>query len=708
MLTPLQELQQGASIVNYASVLPGTGKTRWAISKLASRVESKIGITFYVAPTEALLREVHRELSKLLSPARMNKYVKLILSTNGDRTANQIRSALNGSDDAYGFAVSKLEAGAVLLITHETFTSRLPHGYDEQGKPRFELRPQISVIFDEARKCNVTKQRFRIPFHIGNVLRTKFLPFESVNGSYTRLRTASRLDTNEFDTLFGDNKQLRKLRQDLLNLLEIANDDATQLFGKLDVEEDESGNMSMVLQVLLVPYQIFYGWKDCILLSAFFENSQMYHLLKSRDVSNKHEDETKVEFKRRIAKIVQTTGAHVILRNVTDRIVDPKRVAAVKQRYLDTSITYISSHTSFAQNHLKTGVMVDSTAVNPRKDFNLPDFYAEYRKLALERRTQIGGKLLPFRLASKYVEKGFPNAREIDHQIWEHLKTLPGLVADNTPLQWYARAAIFMSRKWYKQHGQEPKAIPITVNVGDAGRSNRQQRYWTREIEPMFFGKCLEVPMQSHGLNKFKGHDTIAFLATLNASPEVKELFAQLCPGYSADLDHTLDQCIQSLTRCSVRDTKAKTKPLLIVTDKSLATQVKYQLCGLPKLIKPKHFGIPEKDPIYLLIDEDSKARQRKRRERPSVMAKDQAYRSRADVKAREHARDAFYREHSKVYAKYKSQYVQVSKAKKKAPTKVAAMTIELEKLKAQWRVERPDLEAKFKAIYKSQGEQNG
>lgn len=665
----LKELQAAASTVYYASVLPGTGKTRWAIDKIVQRLRTFADVTFYVAPTVRLLEEVYKELESRLKASELSRYVHLVISeSDSEKTPIKVRGIVHGDPDKYGAARKPCPPGTIILLTHETFI-RLPHGYDTDGNPRFPLRQKVTVIFDEARKCSIKKESFRMPLHIANELSTKYLEFEGT-GKYRKLKLRSKFDTGAFDALFAGKKELRKLREKLLALLHTVDDSSMHLFGALDLEEDQQDDslLWMVLQTVLVPYQIFYGWAHVVLLSAFFEDSQMYHLLRTRDVSDRGREETKSNFRKRIAQAVgDGDGAYIMLADITNRVVDAQRLAIVKQRYADTTITYISPNISFAQKHLQRGVMVDSDLMTPTCKFDLSAFYKEYKTLALDRRTDVGGKLLPFRVAVKHLGKRLDEPTMHDYAIRAHLKKLPGLVTKYTPLQWYVKSAVFISRAWYKMNRKKPLPVPVTVNVGAEGGRNRSMRYWVREVLKVVNEgvDCIEMPMQSHGLNQFKHHDTIAFLATLNPHPEVKELFAQICPEYNADLDHTLDQCIQSATRCSLRDTKSKSKPLLIVTDKHLALRVQAQLRGLPKIIPPQKFGLPLKDPTYVLVDEDNAERQRRRRTKLSVQTKERAKRSAPEAKAKLAAWNAYLianSAHARAYRKLQARVSQLRK----------------------------------------------
>jgi len=669
----LTELQAAASTVYYASVLPGTGKTRWAIDKIIQRIRAGAGITFYVAPTVRLLEEVHKELESRLKPAELAQSVHLVISeSDSEKTPLKVRGIVHGDPDKYGAARKPCEPGTVILLTHETFI-RLPHGYDADGTPRFPLRKKVTVIFDEARKCSIKKESFRMPLHIANELSTKYLEFEGT-GKYRKLKLRARFDTGGFDALFNGKKELRKLREKLLTLLHTVDDASMHLFGALDLEEDQQDDslLWMVLQTVLVPYQIFYGWEHVVLLSAFFEDSQMYHLLRTRDVSDRGPEENKTNFRKRIAQAVgEGDGAYIMLEDITDRVVDSERLAVVKQRYADTTITYVSPNVSFAQKHLQRGVMVDAEIMSPLSKFDLNGYYKQYKQLALERREAVGGKLLPFRVAVKSLRKAMAEPTVHDHAIRQHLKRLPGLVSKYTPLQWYVKSAVFISDAWYKLHRKKPLPIPVAVNVGAEGGRNRSMRYWVREVIKVVNegADCIELPMHAHGLNQYKKHDTIAFMATLNPHPEVKELFAQICPGYDADLDHTLDQCIQSATRCSLRDTRSRSKPLLIVTDKHLAVRVQMQLRGLPKIIAPQKFGLPLKDPTYVLVDEDNAERQRRRRAKLSVQTKERAKRNAPAAKAKTAAWNAYLIANSEHARAYRKAQARVSQLRKKNPS---------------------------------------
>lgn len=671
MTSTIQNLIDNASVIHYASTLPSTGKTHWAIEQLVQKVKRKIGITFYVAPTRILLEEVEAKILRKLRAASQQERVHLVLSGYGDggeSVKRRLELLVAGGKNIYHQRVAPAENGTLILCTHEAFIN-LDHGCkrDEEGQQigySFRRRAQVSVYFDEARKCSLDNQKFHIPIHITQALFAKYLRFAdtatAIVPKYRRLMLRNaKLDTTKFDELFNSSKGLRGLRDKIRNLLHTLDDDCVHLYASIDTEVDpgaeiddnDSRGTYTVLQTILVPYHIFSGWKNVVLLSAFFEDSQMYHLLKTMDVSPKQEGETKKAYGRRITDVLtQDRGAStIILKDITPRVMSSEREKQVLARYKKTCITYLSPNISFGQRHLSNGVMIDSSVL---RRFDLKEFFTKLRDLTDELQRVRGGARLPFKQVIRAIAKGRYSEEEVS--LVEHVQTLPGLVTRYTPLQWYCVQAIKMSKQWLKEQKISSQPLPITVNVGTKGKAGAES-YWKREVVRVVKDgqNVIQMPFASHGLNSYSHLDIIAFLATLNPSPEVVKLFEQLCPDYNAALDHTLDQCVQSAARCSIRDVDSNTKPLIIVTDKFLAEKVKNQLRGLPTIIPPSYFDVPSKDPIFQVVDATAPQRAKKFMSNPvnAARIKEQRKQKRQDPK--NIAWQTYLLEHSRAASRY-------------------------------------------------------
>ncbi|MBX9806450.1 MAG: hypothetical protein K2X95_01495, partial [Flavobacteriaceae bacterium] len=102
----LKELEDyiGTTQVDYASVLPGAGKTLWAIKKMRKVLEEKSEVIIYVAPTSNLLWEVKRALVKTLDKD-LHDAITLVLTETSNSVAREIQLSLEGSNgrvDRYG------------------------------------------------------------------------------------------------------------------------------------------------------------------------------------------------------------------------------------------------------------------------------------------------------------------------------------------------------------------------------------------------------------------------------------------------------------------------------------------------------------------------------------------------------------------------------------------------------------------------------
>ena len=71
-------------------------------------------------------------------------------------------------------------------------------------------------------------------------------------------------------------------------------------------------------------------------------------------------------------------------------------------------------------------------------------------------------------------------------------------------------------------------------------------------------------------------------------------------------------------------------------------------------------------------------------------------------MKARNLARDAYYKEHSELYRKYKSLSTLVARARRQGQERVPKLEAEFAAVKAQWKVERAALDTQFQAFYKT------
>lgn len=697
------------TVIHYASVLPGTGKTEWALALMVKRLTARTHITIYAAPTLALLEEVYEKLCGLAGPD-LSPRIRFVSATNEseDKVSVQIRHILNGGAAEIGTYVA-CRPGTVILCTHAAFLS-LDHTFDSKGLPMLPRRSEVSVIFDEVHKCAASLVKFNLKataaqgFFKNNIqyLETaEVVPQTNFPADSNFYKVAiQKLDTSKASILMASSKEDRSSKDALSKFVQRYASSSNELY----ISAQTNGKKAnIILHVLNVPFTLFYGWQQVVLLSAFLETSQMFHLLKEKHWGAGND--------------------YVQLINISHKVVDAVRVRQVEKRYRAATITYLSPDTSLSMNHLKHAIMIDSYGSKHSFDY---DAFNDAYKASMPVRKFISPQLMVARVLpdlerakrqkAKGVAPGFtPNELTLIRA--KLLLTLPGL-SRLTPLQWYAKQAEALSAAWYTQLNKKPRPLPITCNKGGVAGAPE----FVKQLKELLPSKSwVPMPFKSHGLNTFIEDDTIAFLATLNPKPETKRLLEQLCPNYNSSLDNTLDQCVQSVSRCSIRNVYSKSRPLIIVSDQVLALKLHEHLRGLPTILHPSKIlpDIKLRSPYMVRVDSTGAKRTKQylasekgKAQRVAIQQKtkdryktDEAYRAQHLKNVQEYkkrpevvALAAYIAEHSKLARQTESLRIQLNRLRKKGDPRFEAETARYADLKAKFNAEKAELKAKFAA----------
>lgn len=107
---------------------------------------------------------------------------------------------------------------------------------------------------------------------------------------------------------------------------------------------------------------------------------------------------------------------------------------------------------------------------------------------------------------------------------------------------------------------------------------------------------AVNISGDIRGLDCYKSTDVACFLSSNRLHPLLRRWFIQFCPSYDAELDTLVGTAIQTLLRCSVRDSSSNSKPLLIVATKEMAERI-VETIGLylniskENILDPEYFG---------------------------------------------------------------------------------------------------------------------
>ena len=550
--------------IHFADVLPGTGKTHWALKKILTCITEKKGVVVYAAPTMRLLDEmrigIRKALGSKMSDDKASRHIVTINSQDfqlsGVGVGNFLQGVLDGSQLRDSSVVQKIPNGSVVLCSHEAVLSM----------PRLTARkPFTDLIFDEARKCTLADVSVTLPeqfvdevlaeftsvVHIADSLFAKVIPFDPEFISSRSFTAQAEKVPRKYKTALDKfTHTLGRATRDNNDLYIKRRPKAVTLNYNVD---------TLTLQLISVPHVALSGWQSTTLLSAFFKCSQLYHILTMRTLKQKY------------------ARPSLELVDISDEVINPARHNLMRQRYEALSVTYITTG-RFNMALLRGGVLVDPT--KPKQTEKLAAAHEQFNEA--NKKGGFKGRTLR-KLVFQAVRTDEKDAQEAlaGCTFVEHIKL--------TPLTYMAKVAYKLHVKWLRRSTKEETLPPLLVSTNVGTKINNLPQFWVREIVPYFKTDQLELlPFKCQGLNAYKKHDTLAFLATVNARPVVVELFKALCPNYDANLDHTVEQAVQTSMRISVRDTKSTSRPLVIVPTKTLAEQMVSHLKDLPTLVDPQ------------------------------------------------------------------------------------------------------------------------
>ena len=443
--------------------------------------------------------------------------------------------------------------GNVLFITQLAFwTANHSEFSNTQSISSFANKHLCNVYIDEARSCQMSSTCLKL----SNVAKEYLSTLVSFNSSSYTAINSSVLLTNEVKVKLLDLFSLREAMS-FISFLEQQSFAFIKLTGS-----------SLTIVVIQVPYDALIHWRRITLMSAFFEESQLYAVIKCM-----HN--------------IQKLGYKINLVNVTDKIISKERQKALFNRFSSATISYVFDTSCNASKHLyNKGIVFKCNEQQLEKEYSLINAIYSYVQKS---------KKLPSLAA--YLNN-------FNHQ----KNNIPTLVKDSSKaLQNPIIATLCKESKAFSISSPIQAAVELSVDYAKRWLSTNNlassdqlcnNRFLQKQIL-ISYNKTLNYPPISsdtlisnslqcqytklygdvRGLNKYSDFSIISVLSAFNLETSILSWFSQYCVDtknnkvfkYNAYLDFTLGQYIQTMLRCSLRDTSSRDKVLILVSTKKLA-----------------------------------------------------------------------------------------------------------------------------------------
>jgi len=530
-------------------MLPGEGKTTWAISEMVNRMVAKEVITLYVAPSINLLNQVHADLlsaadGKVKNPKKLIRQIESTSSLkhrSGVSIPEQLRLSLEGGTP-YGKEdkepIAKVSLGSIILITHEAFLKR----------PKID-KTNVCVIFDEARKFVTKPEEIKLKNLEEQTWFAKILDEGSQklltpNGKKTEFNRVLRAKVPKDLNKHLNSTDSRLQYKAIYTIADIIKNPDIDLY--VSKSSATHGRIKFRFHQVVIPSNIFVGFKEVILMSAFLKDSQMWHLLRNKqDI------------------ILSDMHQYGPYREAVNDI-RYRRLKEINYRYQAITIIPLTLQNELVSlNRYRNGILVHEDA-----------------EFSLKTRLEASGHKKTISVIELVSQADYWRLSPNQTQTLADIKKYK---ASTDVFGWYCQTALKVVRnikRWGKLKGS-PLAV---ANV----------KYGLDKRLALEYPQFKLIPIQSHGLNTYQGHNCIFFAAAINPDRPSKHLYEALLPSYDFALDHVAEVCVQCITRSNVRDTKATGPVYVIVPDLAMAKLLYEKLNGNPSIDSrvATHYGM--------------------------------------------------------------------------------------------------------------------
>jgi len=561
---------QEVTRIDYVNALPGAGKTHQFLKAAVNHVKNKQSnsVLVYAAPTKILLDQVSTDLTMKANISK-DKIKQITAEEGTGRVQDRFHDALLGD-----LAVAD---GTILLVTHECI-AKVPMLME--GKRR------VTLVYDEARACLQDNYSLNLPENVYDFFLNPKLAHETRDGRKFRgaliqpvvsmeVGEGSRLEvwkwqnpgiefpSQQFiESLLPDSTQKRTQAQRIHEFLENVHSSSIDVYVSVTKKTNKP---YYEVNNVFSPTRMFYSYGKVLILSAFFDSSQMYHFLTNPCVDP--------EFPVNLNRL--------------NNYIDPKRMKNIINRLKNVQLTYVFD---FGDRELTKTQMVEGLVVKGQLNTKVAndlasDWKASFGKNRVHTYRSVQG--VQENSATAMVEQ-FNNvdlSKQFKLMDKYHFEDI---ISNSSVVRYMVQRSLDLQKAWFKKNNLAAEALPIGVNASFRSQSNPKVTHplWIKEningfnkmkkmYEPDAKGNIIrKLPMVSHGLNRWKLCHSAAFLATMKYSPNETRFLKSSVPSYDPSIDRTVDYAIQVLFRSNVRMADSKDPCLLIVTDKAIANAI--------------------------------------------------------------------------------------------------------------------------------------
>lgn len=604
----------------YMDAYPGVGKTTLAIDHIIKTGGKRVSI--YVAPRHMLLKQVaERFRSRAIELYGENKIseecARRIFKTN-DRyyvEPDDVRKTLIVHEESVGKerlsvgeryreAMVIADEGDLILTTHENFIlngglygedpDRFMVYFDEARKMILEKKDQYLTVSAEQRYTMLSAlEEYRKPMYRktaeGHKVYSGFSHYHAPREKEMKLVKELRKLVHESAGVTGvDTSPVSAFRSFVADVCSERVDVYLKVPETIDELEDEkerdrkmkgfTASKYTVFQVVS-PARMFDGFKNVVVMSAYFKESQIYHLLKNYHLihpsKNKRILLKPIPMSEETAKSIRAARKRIESRFKKVHIfplLDKKQKVSTYNLSASCLLPRSKVEEFFLDLEEKLGmdrVKLMSILVNKQKG-----------SIAREIKQRAG--LVAFfrpRRDCKANQRGYAEpihgyvnlAQKIAYEIsmtneGRHSWEIVGRPLLSLNKKFMPGGGYFETE--YHPFGHVVRE-PSTRELEEGIQLNPDLKIYRAVNEKsVTFDHVIPDPM---GLNTYRDRNFIAYLAARNPTPDVAALFKVLIPDYDPDQDYAGDSAVQAVTRLSVREPRATDQVFIVVPDVGLA-----------------------------------------------------------------------------------------------------------------------------------------